>query len=317
MEYRRLGNSGLKVSALGLGGNGLGRFADEKTSVAIIERTLDMGINFIDTSDSYGTGQSEEYIGKGIKGKRSQVIIATKFGSVMGKGPNDRGGSRYHIMEAVDASLRRLQTDYIDLYQMHQPDPTTPIEETLRALDDLVRAGKVRYIGCSNFAGWQLCDALWTSKINNLHSFITVQSQYNMIKREIETELVPCCQTHNIGVIPWGPLLGGFLAGRYHKDEEPPADGKLLKPVRSYDKDSIFTDTNWDKLTKWEAFAKERGHTMIELAIAWLLAKPWLSTVIAGTIKIEQVSVNVTAAEWKLTAEEVMECNSGCNNFVS
>jgi len=307
VKYRNLGNSGLKVTEVGLGGNSFGRWADEQTSVAVVKHALNMGINFIDTADLYGTGQSEECIGKGVKDKRHQVIIATKFANEMGDSPNERGGSRYYIMKAVEASLRRLQTDYIDLYQMHKPDPTTPIEETLRALDDLVRAGKVRYIGCSNFTGWQLCEALWTSKTNNLHSFITVQSQYNMIKREIEAELVPCCQTHNIGVIPWGPLLGGFLAGRYHKDEEPPADGKLLKPVRSFNKDDIFTEINWGKLAKWEAFAAERNHTMLELAIAWLLAKPWVSTVIAGTSKIDQVTANVAAVEWKLTAEEVTE----------
>ena len=308
MEYRKLGNSGLKVSEISLGGNVFGKWADEQTSMAVINHALDMGINYIDTADMYGQGHSEELVGKALKSKRAQVIIATKFGWVIGDGPNEGGASRYYIMKAVDASLRRLQTDYIDLYQIHLPDPTTPIEETLRALDDLVRAGKARYIGCSNFAAWQLCEALWTSKVNNLQSFVTVQPRYNLLERQIETELVPCCQAYNIGVIPWGPLVGGFLTGKYRKGQETPTGARLSQPYPLYD--NIFTEANWNKLTKLEAFATEHGHTVGELAITWLLAKPWISTVIAGARKIEQVSANVTAAEWKLTAEEVAEVDA-------
>ena len=305
MEYRRLGSSGLKVSEVGLGGNNFGWWADEKTSITVINQALDMGVNFIDTADMYDRGHSEEFVGKAIKGKRSQVIIATKFGNAMGDGPNERGGSRYYIMKAVDSSLKRLQTDYIDLYQMHVPDTTTPIEETLRALNDLVRAGKVRYIGCSNFAAWQLCEALWISKVNNLQSFVTVQPQYNLLDRRIERELVPCCQAYGIGVIPYSPLAGGFLTGKYRQGEEPPPDGRLSGPNPAFRR--VFTEANWEKLAKLEAFVAERGHTVGELAIAWLLAKPWISTVIAGARKIEQVSANVAAGEWKLTAEEVAE----------
>jgi len=308
MEYRRLGNTGLKVSEIGLGGNNFGWWADEQTSIAVVNHALDMGINFIDTSDTYDRGHSEEFVGKAVKGKRPQVIIATKFGNPMGEGPNEKGGSRYYIMKAVDASLKRLQTDYIDLYQMHVPDPETPIEETLRALDDLVRVGKVRYIGCSNFAAWQLCEALWTSRVNNIPSFVTVQPRYSLLDRRIEGELVPCCQAYGIGVIPWGPLAGGFLTGKYRRGEEPPADGRLSGPNPAFSR--IFTDANWDKLAKFEAFTTERGHTVGELAIAWLLSRPWLSTVIAGARKIEQVSANVAAGEWKLTAEEVAEVDS-------
>jgi len=304
MEYRRLGKSGLKVSEVGLGGNNFGWWADEPTSFAVINHALDIGINFIDTADVYDRGHSEEFVGKAVKDKRSQVIIATKFGSPMGDSPNERGGSRYYIMKAVDASLRRLQTDYIDLYQMHFPDPTTPIEETLRALDDLVRSGKVRYIGCSNFAAWQLCEALWTSRANNLQSFMTVQPRYNLYDRQIERELVPCCQAYSIGVIPYSPLAGGFLTGKYRQGEAPP-DGRLAGQMSA--SSGLFKEANWNRVTKLEAFATERGHTMVELAIAWLLAKPWLSTVIAGARKTEQVSANVAAAEWKLTAEEVAE----------
>ncbi len=308
MEYRRLGNSGLKVSAIGLGGNNFGWRADEQTSITVIDHAIEKGINFIDTADVYDRGHSEEFVGKAIKGKRLQVFIATKFGNPMGEGPNERGGSRNYIMKAADASLRRLQTDYIDLYQMHVSDSTTPIEETLRALDDLVRAGKVRYIGCSNFAAWQLCEALWTSKVSSLHSFMTVQPQYNLLARQVERELVPCCQAYNIGIIPYSPLAGGFLTGKYRKGEEPPADARLSRPNVAFRR--IFTENNWDKLAKLEAFAREHGHTAGELAIAWLLAKPGVSTVIAGARKIEQVSANVTAGEWKLTAEEVAKVDA-------
>lgn len=302
MEYRRLGNSGLKVSEISLGGNVFGKWADESMSIAVINHALEMGINYIDTADMYGQGRSEELIGKTVKSKRSQFIIATKFGFPMGDGPNESGASRYYIMKAVDASLKRLQTDYIDLYQIHLPDPATPIEETLRALNDLVRTGKVRYIGCSNFAAWQLCEALWLSKVNNLHSFVTVQPRYNLLERQIETELVPCCQAYNIGVIPWGPLVGGFLTGKYRKGQEAPAGVRLSVPYPLYD--NIFTEENWNKLSKLETFATEHGHKVGELAIAWLLAKPWISTVIVGARNLEQVSTNVTATEWKLTAEE-------------
>jgi len=308
MEYCKLGKSGMKVSKLGLGANNFGWHADEQTSIAVVNHALDMGINFIDTADMYDRGRSEEFVGKAIKGKRSDVIIATKFYNKMGEGPNDQGGSRYYIMKAVEASLRRLQTDYIDLYQMHRPDTETPIEETLRALDDLVQVGKVRYIGCSNFAAWQLCEALWTSKVNYLHSFITCQVRYNLFERHIETELVPCCREYGIGVIPWGPLAGGFLTGKYQQGEKAPADARLAKPHPLYSQ--IFTDDNWNKLAKLKAFAAERGHTVGELAIAWLLAKPWISSVIAGARKIEQLSANMAAIQWKLTEGEISEVDS-------
>ncbi len=303
MEYRSLGGSGLQVSEIGLGGNTFGPRADEPTSLAIINHAVDIGINYIDTADMYGRGQSEEIVGKAVKDYRSRVIIATKFGREMGDGPNEKGGSRYYIMKAVEASLKRLQTDYIDLYQIHLPDPETPIEETLRALDDLVRSGKVRYIGCSNFAAWQLCEAMWTSMVNNLHSFITVQPRYNLLDRKIEAEMAPCCRAYNIGVIPWGPLAGGFLTGKYRRGEKAPPDARLARPMSLYG--DIFAEVNWEKLAGLEVFAAEHGHPVGELAIAWLLTKPWVSTIIAGVKTVEQVSANAAGAEWKLTAQEV------------
>ena len=309
MEYRNLGNSGLKVSFLGLGANTFGWWLDEQSSAAVINHALELGINFIDTADMYGKGQSEEYIGRTLKEKRKNVVIAGKFAAMMGEGINDRGGSRWYIMRAVEASLKRLKTDYIDLYQMHNPDPTTPIEETLGALDDLVKAGKVRYIGCSNFLGWQLSEALWTSRVNNLNSFVTAQTKYNVLERQIEQELVPCCKAHGLGIIPWGPLAGGFLTGKYRRQEKPPTpvDGKMGAKVFIPIYKNVMVETNWERLGKLEAFTKSRGHTVSELAIAWLLSRPWLSTVIAGATKPEQLDANLTGANWKLSAEEIAQ----------
>ena len=309
MEYRNLGKSGLKVSVLGLGANNFGWWLDEQRSTPVLNHALELGINYIDTADWYDMGNSEEYIGRALKGRRKEVLIATKYGQPMGEGPNDRGGSRWYIMRAVEASLKRLHTDYIDLYQMHWPDPTTPIEETLRALDDIVKSGKVRYIGCSNFDGWQLSEAMWTSRVNNLNSFITVQPRYNLFERQIERELVPCCKAHGVGVIPWGPLAGGFLTGKYRRGEEPkpPAEGETQAKAYTELYSAVITEANWDRLEKLKIFAKARGRTVSELAIAWLLAHPWIPSVIAGATRSEQLDANLAGAEWKLTPEEVAE----------
>ena len=309
MEYRNLGNSGLRVSVLGLGGNNFGKVIDEEASAVVINHALELGINFIDTADRYDRGRSEEYIGRALKQRRSQVIIASKFGIVINGGVNEGGGSRGYVMRAAEASLRRLKTDYIDLYQIHTPDPGTPIEETLRALDDLVKAGKVRYIGCSNFAGWQLSEALWTSRVNNLNSFVTVQTKYNLFERQIEQELVPCCKAHGVGVIPWGPLSGGFLTGKYQRDEQPPAlpGGSDTRKAFFSIYSNVITEGNWERLGKLDAFAKSRSRKVAELAIAWLLSHPWVSTVIAGATKPEQLDANMGGANWKLTEEEVAQ----------
>ncbi len=298
MEYRRLGRSGLKVSEIGLGTNAFGARADEDISIKTIDRALELGVTLIDTAEVYVRGRSEEIIGKALKGKRSQAIIATKFGVQFG--PKERGGSRANIIKSIENSLRRLSTDYIDLYYLHYPDSETPIEETLRTLDDLIQAGKIRYIACSNFAGWQLCEAEWTSRVHNLNSFIAVQSGYNMLNRSIEREIVPCCQAYSISVIPWGPLASGFLTGKYRRTQELPA---RFAPSAFYN--NVFTEANFDKLAKLEAFASERGHKVGELAVSWLLSRPWLGSVITGATNPEQVSSNVAAGSWKLTAEDV------------
>jgi aryl-alcohol dehydrogenase-like predicted oxidoreductase len=305
MKYRRLGYSGLRVSEIGLGGNNFGERADTKQSIEVINDALEMGINFIDTAELYSAGRSEELVGQAVKGKRSQVIIATKFGYKRTLTPAQQGGSRDYIMKAVEASLKRLNTDYIDLYYIHWNDPVTPILETLRTMDNLVRAGKVRYIACSNFDAWQLNDAWWTSKAHNLEPFIAVQPKYHMLDRSIEKELVPCCEAHGIGVVPWGPLASGFLTGKYHRGQDIPAEMRLAKPFSIYN--DIITSENYDKLEKLESFAKERGHSVGELAIAWLLFNPWLGSVIAGAMNFKQLSANVAAADWKLTAEDKAE----------
>lgn len=303
MEYRKLGKSGLKVSAVGLGTNAFGSRADEQTSIKTIEHALELGVNFIDTAESYTQGRSEEIVGKAVNGKRSQAIIATKFGHVRTVGPKERGGSRSYLIKALENSLRRLNTDYIDLYYLHTPDTETPIVETLRALGDLVHAGKVRYIACSNFAAWQLCEAEWTSRLHNLEPFIAIQSGYNMLDRSIEQEIVPCCQSYGIGVVPWGPLASGFLTGKYAASPEIPV--RFSSSAGIYR--GIFTEANFEKLAKLKLFARERNHGVGELAVAWLLSHPWLGSVITGATNAEQVTSNVAAGDWKLTAEDVTQ----------
>jgi aryl-alcohol dehydrogenase-like predicted oxidoreductase len=303
MEYRRLGNSGLRVSEVGLGGNNFGGRADAAASINVINQALEMGINFIDTANSYNEGHSEELVGKAVKGRRSQVIIATKFGNPRSVGPKEQAGSRSHIMAAVDGSLKRLDTDFIDLYYLHYPDVNTPIEETLRALDDIVRAGKARYIACSNFAAWQLAEAAWTANYRNLTPFIAVQGKYNLLARGIEKEVVPCCLAHGVGVIPWGPLASGFLTGKYQRGKAIPAGTRFATPMAIYS--DVMTDANFARLEELTAFSRERGHKIGELAIAWLLAHPWLGSVIAGAMNGEELKENVTAAGWKLTTEDI------------
>ncbi|MDP6452070.1 MAG: aldo/keto reductase [SAR202 cluster bacterium] len=309
MEYRQLGNSGLQVSTIGLGTNNFGKALfdtglDSDASVAVVDQALDVGINMIDTANSYSHGLSEEYIGRAIKGKRDKVILATKVSSRMGEGPNNAGNSRVHIMAEVEASLRRLDTEYIDLYQIHWWDPNTPLEETLRALDDLVSQGKVRYIGSSNFAAWQACEAAWTSKSLGITSFVSVQPRYSMMDRAVEKELVPFCQKYGVGILPYFPLENGFLTGKYRRNQDAPAGTRLASNDRG-----MFTDENFDILEGLIAFAKARDHTMVDLAFSWLLANKAVSSVIAGATKIEQVVSNSNAAGWNLTDDEVAEVN--------
>ncbi len=305
MEYRQLGKSGLQVSVVGLGANNFGGRIDAQGTAAVISHALDVGINLIDTSNSYGKTLSEEFIGRALKGKRDKTIVATKVSSRMGDGPNRAGNSRAHIMVEVEDSLRRLDTDFIDLYQIHWVDPNTPIEETLRALDDLVRQGKVRYIGCSNFSAWQVCEAMWTSKTKGLTPFSSVQPAYSMLNRGVESELVPFCAEYGVGILPYYPLANGFLTGKYRRGQDAPQGTRLAENDRG-----MFTDKMFDVLEGLEAFCGARGHTVLELAFAWLRANPAISSVIAGATKIEQVIANSKAASWRLTADDLGEIDA-------
>lgn len=307
MEYRQLGNSGVRVSAIGLGTNQFGGKVDQNGVNDIVAGALDAGINFIDTADIYTQGRSEVTLGVALQGRWDQVVLATKVRNAMGQGVNDRGASRYHIMNGVEASLRRLQTDHIDLYQIHSWDETTPIEETLRALDDLVRSGKVRYVGASNFMAWQLARANVLAELRGWAQFITIQPHYHMLERQIEAELVPYCNAYEIGILPFFPLAGGFLTGKYRRNEPAPAGsrGENSPYVQRY-----MTSANYDKVERMDAWAQERGHTMGELAHAWLLAQPRVSSVISGATSMAQVQANAKAADWKLTAEEYAQVNA-------
>jgi aryl-alcohol dehydrogenase-like predicted oxidoreductase len=306
MEYRNLGNSGLQVSAVGLGCNNFGQRCDLDRTTAVVSAALDAGINFFDTSDSYGgRGKSEEFLGVALQGRRRDVVIATKFASPMGDGPLWSGASRRYIFEAVDASLRRLGVDYIDLLQIHFPDAKTPIEETMRALADVVRAGKARYVGCSNFTGWQVVEAQWVARSEHLAPFITAQNQYNLLDRRVERELVPACLKYGVGILPYFPLASGFLTGKYRRGAEAPKGSRLALMQRMADQ--VMTEANFAALEKLEEFARARDHTILELAVGWLASQPVVSSVISGATTPEQVTANVKAGGWKLSADELAE----------
>ncbi|HWE62002.1 MAG TPA: aldo/keto reductase [Chloroflexota bacterium] len=307
MQYRRAGNSGLKVSAVGLGTNNFGGRTEEDRSIAVIHRALDLGVTTIDTADSYSKGRSEEIIGRALHGRRYQAQILTKVNKPMGAGPHDRGLSRTHIIAACEASLRRLQTDFIDLYQMHDWDPETPLEESLRAFDDLVRAGKVRYIGCSNFAAWQLVLALWTSDKRGYVPFVSVQPEYNMFERTVEAELLPACEALGAGIIPYFPLASGLLTGKYRAGEPVPEGTRFYGSERLRQQ---LTDERLEKVAQLEEIARAHGKTVGQLAIAWLLARPVVCTVIAGATRPEQVEENAGAAEWQLDAATLQAIES-------
>jgi len=307
MEYRNLGKSGVKVSVIGLGTNRFGLETVPQAAVnSMIDAALDLGINFIDSADIYTKGQSETTLGNALKGRWDKVVLATKFFMETGPGPNDRGGSRYHLMNAVENSLTRLQSDHIDLYYLHRWDAATPIEETLRALDDLIRAGKVRYIAASNFAAWQLAKANLLAEFRGWTAFAALQSHYHLLEREVEQEVLPYCAEHGVGFVPYFPLAGGFLTGKYRRGQPAPAGsrGEGSDYVKGY-----MTEANYTKIEKLEAWATERGHTLGDLAHAWLLAQPSVCSVISGATRLEQIQANVKAVDWQLSAEDVKAVN--------
>jgi aryl-alcohol dehydrogenase-like predicted oxidoreductase len=303
MRYRRLGDSGLTVSLVGLGGNNFGRRIDLDATRAVVRAALDAGITLFDTADTYG--DSEDFLGEVLGSERNNIVLATKFGNDMGGrlGPDWRArGSRRYIRMAVESSLRRLRTDWIDLYQMHVPDPKTPIAETLAALEELVAEGKVRYIGSSNFSGWQIADADWTARTTGKSRFVSAQNHYSLTERAVETEVVPACERFGIGLLPYFPLANGLLTGKYHRGEPAP-DGTRLATGRS----DWLSDDRFDKVDALAAYADARGLSLLDVAISGLAAMPAVGSVIAGATKPGQVTANVAAGQWRPTADDLRE----------
>jgi aryl-alcohol dehydrogenase-like predicted oxidoreductase len=307
MEQRNLGGSGLPVSVVGLGCNNFGGRIDIEATRRVVHKALDLGITFFDEADTYGDprGASESCLGRILGERRKDIVLATKFARPMDRAARLQGASRRYIMAAVEASLKRLDTDWIDLYQQHQPDPATPIEETLRALDDLVRQGKVRYIGCSTLANWQVVEAQWTAKHLGLHRFISCQEEYSLLQRRLDQEMLPVLDAYGLGLIPFAPLANGLLTGKYRRGAPLPEGARLNYMERAAER--YLTADNWTILERLERFCAERGHSLLELAIGWLLHRPHVASVIAGATRPEQVEANVHAASWALTADDMRE----------
>jgi aryl-alcohol dehydrogenase-like predicted oxidoreductase len=306
MRYRRLGDSGLVVSVAGIGCNQFGRFVDADGVRAVVDAAFEEGVTLFDTADVYGDphGASETLLGAALRGRRDDVVVATKFGNDMGgRNGADHGarGSRRYVVRAVEASLRRLETDYIDLYQLHQPDPGTPVEETLSALDDLVRAGKVRYVGSSNFDGWQIADAAWIARTRGWAPFVSAQNDFSLLDRTVEAEVLPACQRFGVGMLPFYPLASGLLTGKYRRGAAAPHGSRLSRDRYS----ARLAAAPWDTIEAIEKYALERGVSMLEVAIGGLAAKPTVASVIAGATTPEQVRVNAAASGWQPTADDL------------
>ncbi|MBV8650053.1 MAG: aldo/keto reductase [Alphaproteobacteria bacterium] len=306
MKQRNLGTSGLLVSLVGLGCNNFGGRIDLAASRLVVHKALDLGITLFDTADVYGErGGSETCLGEILGERRKDIVLATKFAVPMDDAKTLQGASRRYIMSAVEASLKRLKTDWIDLYQLHQTDPRTPIEETLRALDDLIRQGKVRYIGCSNLAAWRVVEAQWTARERNVDPFVSCQDEYSVLVRDIERELIPAMTSYGLGLLPYFPLASGLLTGKYRRNAARP-EGARLSYMQNL-ADRYMTEANWPLIERLADFAASRGHSLLELAFAWLAAKPVVSSIIAGATRPEQVEQNVRAVDWVLTPQEVAE----------
>jgi aryl-alcohol dehydrogenase-like predicted oxidoreductase len=306
MQIRNLGNSGLRVSAVGLGCNNFGQRTDLEGSRQVIHKALDLGITLFDTADIYaGMGGSETVLGIVLGDRRKDIVLATKYSKPMSNDGTKQGASRRYIIEAVEASLKRLKTDYIDLYQQHDYDPLTPIEESLRALDDLIRQGKVRYIGNSNFPAWRVAEAEYVARAMSASRFISCQDEYSLVVRDIERDLLPAAQEYNLGLLPFFPLASGLLTGKYKRGEAAPDDTRFGKVPRL--RERYVTPRNEEIVEKLQTFAQERGHSMLELAFSWLAARPQVASVIAGATRVEQVEQNVKAIAWTLSPEDMAE----------
>ena len=298
MQFRNLGRTGLKVSRVCLGTNMFGApYVDDARAISVVHQAQEVGINFIDTADAYNGGMSEHVVGKAVKGRRHDFVVASKGFPPTGDGVNDRGLSRKHLIDAIHASLRRLGTDYIDLYQVHYWDPETPLEETLRTLDDMVRQGKIRYLGCSNFAAWQLCRALWVSDKLGLERFESVQPEYNFGTRDIERELLPLCEDQQVGVIPYQALMGGILAGTYDRHANPPDDSHMASRHAGRALSTYWNDLNFDRVEQLQSIAHDMGCETVQLVLAWVLSRPAVASVIVGASRPEQVVKNGAAID--------------------
>ena len=307
MLYRNLGPAGLKVSVIGLGTNRFGYESVPEDKVRnIIDYAQEVGINHLDSANIYQGGRSEELLGKALQGRWDKFVLATKVYHPVGDGPNDKGASRYHILNQVEASLRRLQSDHIDLYYLHRWDATTPIEESLRALDDLIALGKVRYVGCSDYVAWQLAQANLLAEFKGWTKFVVIQSEYSLLERKVEQEVLPYCRAQNVGFIPYFPLAGGFLTGKYKRGQPAPVGSRGEKSPYVQ---GLMTAANFDKIEKLAAWAQAREQGLNELAQAWLLAQPQVCSVISGATQLEQVQANVKAMDWALSESEVNEVN--------
>ena len=308
MGYRPLGDSGLMVSAVGVGCNAFGRRVGLDAVRGIVDAADDAGVTLLDTSDSYGIGQSEELIGVALEGRRDRFVVATKFGSDMaGTNGADHGarGSRGYVRRAVEASLRRLRTDRIDLYQLHFPDPVTPIEETLSVLTDLVREGKVRYLGCSNAAAWQVAHWDWTARTSGLERFVSVQNHYSLLERSVEDEVVPAAERFGLGVLPYFPLEHGLLTGKYRRGQEPPDGSRARSGPAPW-----LESADWDRIEALEKYAEARGLSLLDVAVAGLAAQPGVSCVISGATSADQVRANAAAIRWEPTADDLAELDA-------
>jgi len=304
MQKRNLGKSGLLVSLVGLGCNNFGAFIDLEASRKVIDKAIDLGITLFDTADIYGKrGGSETIMGQILGERRKNIILATKFGLPMDEAETLKGASRRYIFSAIEASLRRLKTDWIDLYQLHQVDPLTPMEETLRALDDLIHQGKVRYIGISNHDAWKVADADWISRHSGLAAYISCQDEYSLLVREPEDELIPMMKAHGLGMLPYFPLASGLLSGKYKRNHLPEGTRLATAPFAK----RFTTEANFQKVERLDEFCRERGHSLLELAFSWLAANPINASIIAGATKPEQLEQNVKAVEWALTPDDFSE----------
>ena len=308
MEYRNLGSSGLRVSLVGLGCNNFGMRLDLEQTRAVVDRAFDLGITLFDTADMYGgRGGSETQLGKILGHRRKDIVLASKFGMAMSDDGTKIGASRRYIMSAVEDSLRRLKTDWIDLYQLHQPDPLTPLDETMQALDDLVTQGKIRYIGCSNLPSWQVVESQWISKSMGLNRFVSCQDEYNILNRNVEAELIPAMQKYGCGLLPYFPLASGLLTGKYKRTEMP--EGARLTDMPTFANRIYLTDENFDIVDNLNKFAHKTGHSLLELAFGWMASRPTTASIIAGATKPEQIDANVAAVNWVLSQSEIDEVN--------